>query len=591
MAGEIEPLVSPGLIELPQGLGSSSWEPGGPIWRDGHIWLGRDKSGTAIGCSDDRHMVTVAGSRAGKGVSAIIPNLALWPGSCLVLDPKGENAARTAAFRAERPGHRVVVVDPFDVSGVDDELRGSFNPFDLLEPNSEEAIDAAAAISDALVMPGDGRDVHWDESARQVIEGLLLHILCSEPGDAVHLGRLRELLTRGDPEFAEGVAAIAGDAPADPFTALWDHMDAIDAPSDAIGSIIQGAAGTMRSMGDNERGSVLSTARRNTKFLDSPAIVRALSASTFALDDLKAREGGLTLYLCLPARFIATHARFLRVILNLTLFRMETVRVPREDGVDDGNLGRTATGHPVLFVMDEFASLGRMEAIEKAAGLMAGYGVKLWPILQDLSQIKRHYRESWESFLGNAGLLQFFGNTDLTTLEWLSKRIGETEVELKTTGTSESTSTQTGESKGSSQGTSRQQSKGTTEGRSDMAPLSAVATRDSGNSLFGFFVRRGASTISRTEGTSSGETVGSQGGTNSSTSSSETISRSQSTTGARHLRPLARVDELARHFDRETGLQVVFLGGSKPLALRRTPYFQDEEPEFAPLRLHLSRSD
>jgi hypothetical protein len=78
--------------------------------------------------------------------------------------------------------------------------------------------------------------------------------------------------------------------------------------------------------------------------------------------------------------------------------------------------------------MDEFAALGKMDVIETAAGLMAGYGVKLWPILQDLSQLKRHYPQSWETFLGNAGLHQFFGNTDLTTLEHVSKRLGKTAV-------------------------------------------------------------------------------------------------------------------------------------------------------------------
>ena len=527
-----------GFIALPDALGSSSWKPRGPSWHDGHIWLGRGDDGTAIGCSDDRHMVTVAGSRAGKGVSSIIPNLALWPGSCLVLDPKGENAAKTAAFRAQREGHRVVVVDPFNVSGVPDALRGSFNPLDLLDPGTEETIDVAAAISEALVVPSSDRDAHWDESGRMIIEGLILHILSSEEAGAVHLGRLRALLTQGAVAYAEQVARIDGSTTPDAFECLWDHMEANEPMLEAVGAVIKGAAATVRSMGDNERGSVLSTARRNTKFLDSPAVVRAFSTSTFKLDELKARAGGLSLYLCLPARFMATHARFLRVILNLTLFRMETVRVPREDGVDDGDLGRTATGFPVLFVMDEFASLGRMEAIEKAAGLMAGYGVKLWPILQDLSQLKRHYRESWESFLGNAGLLQFFGNTDLTTLEWLSKRIGETQIELQTAGTSESTSEGTGTSEGVTQGTSRGQSTGTTNGQSDMAPLNAISARDAGNTMFGFFARRGASSIGTSESTSSSETVGSSGGTSSSTSTSDSRSLSRSINRALHLRPL-----------------------------------------------------
>ena len=83
----------------------------------------------------------------------------------------------------------------------------------------------------------------------------------------------------------------------------------------------------------------------------------------------------------------------------------------------------------MLFVLDEFASLGHMRQIEDAAGQIAGYGVKLWPILQDLGQLKALYKERWETFMGNAGVLQFFGNNDLTTLEWVSKRLGSTTIE------------------------------------------------------------------------------------------------------------------------------------------------------------------
>ena len=87
-----------------------------------------------------------------------------------------------------------------------------------------------------------------------------------------------------------------------------------------------------------------------------------------------------------------------------------------------------ATGQPVLFLLEEFASLGHMEVIEHAAGYAAGFGVKLWMIVQDIPQLKRHYKEGWETFLGNAGLVQAFANSDETTLAFLSKKLGETEV-------------------------------------------------------------------------------------------------------------------------------------------------------------------
>jgi type IV secretion system protein VirD4 len=56
---------------------------------------------------------------------------------------------------------------------------------------------------------------------------------------------------------------------------------------------------------------------------------------------------------------------------------------------------------------------------------MAGFGLKIWTILQDLPQLQRHYPDSWETFLNNAGVIQAFGNTDSTTLKHLSDALGE----------------------------------------------------------------------------------------------------------------------------------------------------------------------
>lgn len=69
-------------------LATAAWSTDAPLWCEGMIWLGRRDDGAAIGNDDNRHMLTIAGSRAGKGTSAIVPNLCLWPGSCVVIDPK-----------------------------------------------------------------------------------------------------------------------------------------------------------------------------------------------------------------------------------------------------------------------------------------------------------------------------------------------------------------------------------------------------------------------------------------------------------------------------------------------------------------------
>lgn len=113
---------------------------------------------------------------------------------------------------------------------------------------------------------------------------------------------------------------------------------------------------------------------------------------------------------------MGTHSRWLRLIVNLALAELERERAKPD--------------LPVLFVLEEFAALGHMKALENAVAYMRGFGVKLWAVLQDITQLKRHYSDSWETFLGNAGVLQAFSVNDTSTLEYLSKRIGQTTLQI-----------------------------------------------------------------------------------------------------------------------------------------------------------------
>lgn len=561
----------PGRSERKAPLATASWSSDAPAYRPGDLLLGLDDEGREVGHGDDRHAVTVAGSRAGKGRTVIIPNLFRWPGSCVITDPKGENATRTALHRSRRlPGHEVAVLDPCFAADVPDDLRVSFNPVDLIDAESDEAIDLAAAIGDAVMIgSGDGKDIHWNESARQIFEAVLLHVAVTEYGARRSLARVRQLLILGDPDYARVLTSIAraedeGAERVTPFAALWSAMANSDAENEAVRDVIVGAANSVQEMGDNERGSVLSTARRNTKFIDSPWMRRCLVGSEHTrrldIDALKSAPGGLSVYLCLPARFIPTHARFLRLVLNLMLFRMEVQ-----------GLTQPACGHPVLFILDEFAALGRMEAIEKAAGLMAGFGVKLWPFLQDLGQLKRHYKEAWETFLGNAGVLQFFANADMTTLEWLSKRLGQVEVIRETAGTSKSTTTGLSSSQSQTDNTGWTTASGTSEGQSDMAELQSLAARDGGSGLVPFLARSGASGVGYSSGRSAqeGQSGGSseQRGEASSSGTSDTATQSEGI----HIVPLMAPDEIAKAFARMRARQILLVEGHPVSCLRANP--------------------
>ena len=183
-----------------------------------------------------------------------------------------------------------------------------------------------------------------------------------------------------------------------------------------------------------------------------------LAKSDFKLSELKTRPEGMTLYLSLPQRYMDTHYRWLRMMVALTTTEMEITR------------GQPATGHRILMVLDEFAGLKRMTSIENAVAQIAGFGVKLFFVLQSLEQLKHIYKDSWETFLANAGLKIFFSNEDNFTKEYVSKLAGETEIIRELHSSNESQSQSESRAEGTSQSQTRSQS--TTKGTSRSATKS-----------------------------------------------------------------------------------------------------------------------
>lgn len=375
-------------------------------WRQGKVALGSwdqriigepDRIGAPAGSGDDRHIVTIAGSRAGKSSTVLIPNLLYYPGSVIIIDPKGELARMTAATRAGQLGQRVIVLDPFGTSGLP---QSTFNPLDELDPASNLFIDDVAQIADALIIDAE-KDPHWTDAAKMLVAALLLYMAAT---GSITLRRLWHILSGG-----EGKLTCPQGEDDDPADYLFCRMLAIE---DFNGRVAL-AGSEFLDKSEKELASILSTARVQLRFLDSDPLTDCTASSTFRLAHLKAAP--TTIFLCLPATRLATHARWLRLVVSLALNAME--RNP------------AAPVHPVLFVLEEFGALGYMRPIEYATGFMAGFGVKLWSVLQDISQLKTHYPKSWETFLGNAGLIQAFGNSDFATTEHLSKLLGNTRVQ------------------------------------------------------------------------------------------------------------------------------------------------------------------
>ena len=360
-------------------------------YRSGDLFLGFNTELGArqnpIGVTTERHAITFAGARSGKGATVIIPNLKLWPHNALVIDPKGEAVEETFQDR-ERLGQTVRILDPFKKTKNAQHLRASFNPLHDLDPQSLTIKEDIATIADGIIMRANPESEHWDSGAGRIISGLIAYVLLALPKERQNLLEVRRII-RNEQAFSEAIDAMK-------------NMDG------CAGLCEAGASAAYA----KEGGYFVSNAEKNTEWLDSQAMQECLSSSSFSMDELK--NGKTSVYLVLPANYLRQHGRFLRLFVRYGIEAMAR-------DTPSGNL----KGERCLFFLDEFFSLGYIDEIATSAGLMPGYGLHMWPILQDLGQlIKLYGREGADTFFANSDVHQFFAATDATTLDYISGRIG-----------------------------------------------------------------------------------------------------------------------------------------------------------------------
>lgn len=367
------------------------------------LLIGRDlDTGKLLRYDGPAHLLTLAPTRAGKGVGTVIPNLLLAERSVLVIDPKGENAK--IAGEARKRFGAVHILDPFGVTGMP---ASAYNPLGRLDAESLDLGEDAASLAEALVMdpPGQQSEAHWNEEAKALLAGLIMFAVAHEDQDRKTLSTVREYLT----------------LPPEKFRTLLELMQ----DSDAAGGLIARAANRFLGKSDREAASVVSSAQRHTHFLDSPRIVAATARSDFQFSAL--RHDLTSIFLVLPPNRLDAYSRWLRLLVAQALqdiARDAELRTTHGNGAEAAQAGAQPLKQPALFLLDEFAALGRLEAVERAMGLMAGYGLQLWPILQDMSQLRDLYGARANTFVANAGVLQCFGVNDFETAKWLSQMIG-----------------------------------------------------------------------------------------------------------------------------------------------------------------------
>ncbi len=346
---------------------------------------------TPILYNEDRHLLTIAPTGAGKGRGVIIPNLLRFEGSVIVIDPKGETWHVTHRRRKEM-GQEVRLLDPF---GAVSRKTDALNPFDLFD-RPGALLDADAEMLASLLAGDVGfhKEPFWDNWGRSLMAGVIAAVAETASKSERHFGRVREILMSDDAVY--NLAAL-----------IEGHENLNRLSKQNISSFLP--------ITDQTRSGILSTAQSYLKVVNSDSALRSLSKSTISLDAVR-RGDPMTIYIVIPPDKLESHGGLLRLWVGaLMLTVMGRKRRPKRS---------------TLFLLDECAQLGEFGPLRQSMTLLRGYGLQVWPFFQDLSQLQRLYPKDWRTIFNNAGVFQLFGVANHLMAKESSDLIGDISADM-----------------------------------------------------------------------------------------------------------------------------------------------------------------
>ena len=363
--------------------------------------------GTYLRHSGPQHVLGFAPTRSGKGVGWVIPTLLTWRGSVLVHDIKGENWALTAGWRAAHMRNRCLKFDPTCADGT----GARYNPLLEVRRGALEIRDAQN-IADMLVDP-DGRGVkdHWDLTAEEVLVAAILHVLYV--GRNKTLRGCLDLLTDPQTDIKNTLSRMKTTVH-DP-EGEFDWRDPVSEEPARTHPVVAGTAQSLLNKSDNERSSVISSAVKCLSLLRDDIVAQNTASSDFAIDDLVAHQEPVSLYLVVPPSDLSRTKPLMRLLINQIGRRLTESLHPRE--------GEGAERHRLLLMMDQFPALGRLDFFQSQLAYLAGYGIKAFLVVQDLSQLYAAYGQT-ESIVSNCHVRVAFAPNKVETAQLLSTMAG-----------------------------------------------------------------------------------------------------------------------------------------------------------------------
>lgn len=351
--------------------------------------------------SGKAHLLTVAPARQGKGINVVIPNLLHFQGSVFVTDPKGELAAVTAEHRADRLGQKVYVLNPWGLHGLP---QHRCNPLQsLLEAANDPvlvrgAADEAKALAlQLLPEPEDARNRYFREGARTILRAVMLHLATRDAPELCTLPEMWRMLSS--------------------TTRIEAAVRQMKASGALFGMVADLGQDLANQINDNPEqfADFRQGALQAVDIFDPVGwLGEAVSGSDVDFKALK--EGKASIYLVIPQDRIQTHGTWLGLVTQQAI-----TAVSRSKGRSE-----------VLFLLDEFANMGRLSGLAESLTALPSLGVRVWAFVQELSELTRLYGPyTARTVLSQAEVKQFFAVQDDQLARTLSAALGQRTVKTR----------------------------------------------------------------------------------------------------------------------------------------------------------------
>lgn len=307
--------------------------------------------------------ILAAPTRSGKGVGVVVPNLLDYLESVVVLDIKQENFDLTSGWRAAQ-GHAVYLFNPF----AEDRRTHRWNPLTYVSADPAFRVSDLMAIAAMLYPDGSDEQKFWVSQARNAFLAFALYLFdCRDDALATGFPALTP------PTLGAVYRLSSGDG-----GDLRGHLSGL-ARQPFLGPHAQTAFATLLSQADETFASIIGSFKEPLNAWINPVLDAATSDDDFLLTDVRRRR--MTIYVGIQPHKLAEA----RVVLNLffsQLINANTRELPQAN---------PHLRHQCLLLMDEFTSIGRIDILASAIGYIAGYNLRLLPVIQSMAQLDATY--------------------------------------------------------------------------------------------------------------------------------------------------------------------------------------------------------